>query len=84
MFGYAFGFVSEKTRPKTMPTPFFSTLTEFRRKMYTQFEPLIIHQKKPQLIAITRVAVFLYLKTAKKPLHSVTLIFTLFFTNQED
>ena len=22
MFGYAFGFVSEKTRPKTMPTPF--------------------------------------------------------------
>ena len=31
-----------------MPTPFSSTLTEFRRKKYTQFEPLIIHQKPPR------------------------------------
>ena len=30
-----------------MPTPFFSTLTAFRLKKYTQFEPLIIHQRKP-------------------------------------
>ena len=30
-----------------MSTPFFSTLTAFRRKKYTQFEPLIIHQRKP-------------------------------------
>ena len=49
-----------------MSTPFFSTLTALRRKKYTQFEPLIIHQKKPQLVAMTRVAVFLFLKITKK------------------
>ena len=31
-----------------MPTPFFSMLTAFCRKKYTQFEPLIIHQKPPR------------------------------------
>ena len=29
-----------------MSSPFFSTLTAFRRKMSTQFEPLIIHHRK--------------------------------------
>ena len=33
-----------------MSTPFFSTLTAFRLKKYTQFEPLIIHHKSLGII----------------------------------
>jgi hypothetical protein len=48
-----------------MPTPFFSMLTAFRRKKYTQFEPLIAHQTNPQPLANTGVADFSFSKNTR-------------------